>query len=232
MFKEIQISVYDIFGYLLPGAIVLVSLTLVFQSLFWPGEHFVIPAQLTVGVSVCFAFLAYVVGHLAQGIGNLLDQIPWLKEKRPEEAGLSDEARELLRSAVTERFGLAAGKLKFPELLELCDQTLVHHRSMGEREIFTYREGFYRGCFVGLVLLALGWILWAIRTRTSVMVGTDVFVLGRGTSWAIAMVCAGGAWVAFRRYQRFGNYRIRSCLMRFLAFATAQRTSERSKQNG
>ena len=232
MFKELQISVYDIFGYLFPGAIVLLALALVFQAVFWPHDLLIVPTQLTVGVSVCFAFLAYVVGHLAQGVGNLADQLPLLKKWRKDDAGLSPEAKKLLRAAVSERFGPDAAELKFPELVELCDQTLVHHGSVGEREIFTYREGFYRGCFVGLALLSLGFLLWAIRTRTSFVLGTDELKFGLMASLALSAVCVGCAWIAYRRYTRFADHRIRSCLIRFLAFVTAQRASERSKPNG
>lgn len=148
MFKDIQVTLYDIFGYLLPGAVLLLAVALVFWTLFWPRASLNLPSTLPALAMTTMLFAAYLVGHLTQAIGNLLEKVSPGRAKLDEEVPVSPELGMVLIHAVTTRFGEHTKSLEAKELYHLCDQTFIHCGSLGslgEREIFTYREGFYRG---------------------------------------------------------------------------------------
>lgn len=159
MFKDIQITLYDLFGYLLPGAIVSFAIGIAFWALFWPSLPLVVPAQLSTLEIVFCLFTFYLVGHLGQAIGNLLVKLPNIRTWREQNISLSPGIRTLFLDAVSTCFGHAATSLSVDELFLLCDQTLIHNSSLGEREIFVYREGFYRGTYIALSCMSVSTIL-------------------------------------------------------------------------
>ncbi len=218
MLKEIQVTLYDIFGYFLPGTIALLSAAAAFWAVFWPNELFNLSLDFSLVEAVLLALLAYVLGHLVQAVGNHLKSIPSVKTFLEDEFHLPAELTELLKSAVSERFNSpAAARVTAKDMYELCDQALLHSGSLGEREIFIYREGFYRGLCVSLILFAGSLLVWAIRTPGDIMVQGSWFQIGAPPTLALGALSAFGARLAFERYKRFAKYRIRTCFMRFLA---------------
>src|SRR5260221_13796098 len=124
MFKELQITLYDVFGYLLPGAIIVVGLGVLFWTLFWPTAPLVIRTDPPVSVVVCSVLIAYLAGHLGQGIGNFMEKIPYVKRTLEVNLPISGELSGLVQDAVAARFGEKARSLKPKEISLLCDQAL------------------------------------------------------------------------------------------------------------
>jgi hypothetical protein len=89
LFKELQVTLYDIFGYLLPGAIILIALVLLFWSLFWPSVPLALWGDLPALATIGLVFFAYLAGHLGQGIGNLMEKLPNVKRIREIDLSLS-----------------------------------------------------------------------------------------------------------------------------------------------
>ena len=219
MFKDLQITLYDFFGYLLPGVVILIALVLLFWSIFWPSAPFTVATTLPALMVTALTLFAYLLGHLGQAVSNLLEKLPAAKltfESLP----LSAELGELVKDAASERFGPEARTLKPKELYALCDQTLIHAGSLGEREIFIYREGFYRGNCFAFGLLALTLALRMICVPAVVTIADAKMGFYRGELGLTSALAAFGAWMFFRRYLRFGKYKTSSCLMRFLALTT------------
>jgi hypothetical protein len=217
--KSIQVTLYDLFGYLLPGGVILLSLWIVFHSLFLRQEPLVLWAELSTQAIVGLSFVAYLLGHLGQGLGNLLQKLGPVNPDR--RFSIPPEIDHLLRKAATSRFDISLAELTLPQLYELCDEALLHHGSLGEREIFTYREGFYRGTFVAFSLLALALLLPVAFGPTRVVhVGRSVDA-GRLPFLFTSVMSALGACLALERYKRFARYRVRRCLLRFVALATS-----------
>lgn len=220
MFKDLQVTLYDIFGYLFPGAIVVFALTILSWSLFWPAQPYTIYTDFSWPAVIIIALVSYLGGHLAQACGNFLEKLPRatdiLHKRLLIDEGLSGE----LKKTLGKRFGASAEALPPREMYQLCDQCLVHHGSLGEREVFIYREGFYRGVCVALAVLAIGLSvrlvrfparLWILDSPTDIPFGALVLAI---------LISVLGCWLCFRRYLRFAEHRIRTCLLRFLALST------------
>jgi hypothetical protein len=232
MFKQIEITLYDFFGYLLPGAIILGAILILFWSLFWPSMPLTVHMALSTSATVSLLFAFYLLGHLGQAIGNLIERLRPVKVLRERNLRLSPEVRRVLLEAVSARFGLEAESFSSDDLFSLCDQTLVHHCSLGERDIFVYREGFYRGVCVALCLLCVTTILRLIRTPVLVVFGPATLEVHRSELALCAFLMAVGTWLAFERYLRFGRHKCQSCFLRFLALvAQARRDNEQARTN-
>ena len=72
MWKDIKVTLYDIFGYLLPGAVVMGGL-LLFPKI--PGISQLLSSLGATGTWVLLLLCSYYLGHLLQGIGNGLELI-------------------------------------------------------------------------------------------------------------------------------------------------------------
>src|SRR5258708_7486010 len=64
---------YEFTGILVPGALMLVGILLVY-----PQVNIVFPSALTVGDLGLFVVIAYAAGHVVQAIGNGVEQVLWL----------------------------------------------------------------------------------------------------------------------------------------------------------
>ncbi len=72
--KELKLTLYDVFGYFIPGALVFVALCDFYWASFWPKVPFVI-ADSPLALWIAAAFAAYLFGHLGQSLGNCLSWI-------------------------------------------------------------------------------------------------------------------------------------------------------------
>src|SRR5690349_19063426 len=77
--KEIQLTLYELFGYLLPGAVLTAGLAVLFWALFFPQDAVEFDIK-TVEVWATFLVMAYLVGHAGQSVGN------WLAQRFPPSA--------------------------------------------------------------------------------------------------------------------------------------------------
>jgi len=171
-------------------------------------------------------FFAYLAGHLGQALGNFLERLPNVKRNLETNLPLSAELSGLVRDAVAVRFGERARSLNPKEIALLCDQALIYAGSPGDREIFVYREGFYRGNSGALALLGLSLVLRLVVCSLAVIYVADVRIEIHRSQLALAAVIAAfGTWLCFRRYLRFSALKKATCLARFLALET-----ERSKE--
>jgi len=217
LFKDLQVTLYDFFGYLLPGAAILAAAIVLFWTLFWPLAPLTLPSTLPVLATTSLVFIAYLAGHLGQALGNILEKVSPGRAKLDKDLPLSSELTKLVTDAAVDRFGDHTRTLQAKELLDLCDQTLVHSGSLGEREIFTYREGFYRGNAVALALVTLALVVRLVCAPALVAVGSRDFEIYRAPLALAASLTALSAWLCYARFLRFAEHRYRSCFLRFLA---------------
>lgn len=229
VFKGFQFTLYDIFGYLLPGAVILFAAILLFWTLFWPNASLTLPSTLPVFASTCLLFAAYLAGHVGQALANLLEELSKARGKLDKELPVSPELGKLVLQAVATRFGEHAKTLEANELFHLCDQTLIHNCSPGEREIFTYREGFYRGNAVALTLLSLALVARLAYAPALVVLFGRSFELHRGPFAFAAVLTGVNAWLCYSRFLRFAKLRYTSCLVGFLALSKSTPTTLKKK---
>lgn len=115
-------------------------------------------------------------------------------------------------------------------LYKLCDAILLQRGAAGtieEREICTYREGFYRGTSIALILLAFS-LFVPLVTHAKVCVVPSLpsihppFLL-------FVMVSTVGSCMFFLRYRRFRQRRIAYGFSGLLAVLTTHRADQNSE---
>jgi hypothetical protein len=73
MFENFTFTLYEIFGYLLPGGVTLVALILLYWALFVPTVPLGIASfQPGLGTWTIILLVSYVLGHGVQAVGNKL----------------------------------------------------------------------------------------------------------------------------------------------------------------
>jgi len=155
--KEFQFTIYEILGYLAPGAVALAGLYLAGVALF--DARLASLATAGTRVVVGMAVFAYILGHCTHAIANVL--FSGLKV----DAQAAAEVPECVRAALLQRFEDALGKPLPEDNLYVASDALVTQVGNTElRDVYVYREGFYRGLTVGLPVLGAGilctWASW------------------------------------------------------------------------
>src|SRR2546429_387505 len=96
MIQSLRLSLYDFFGYFLPGMIVTVALFIFAWAVYYPY----IPILISAGVSVFWiagGLLSYFAGHLVQALGNIVSKlIP-----SPEQTVFGEHAKDGYKALAT-----------------------------------------------------------------------------------------------------------------------------------
>ncbi len=216
MIKDLQVTLYEVFGYLLPGGIFAGALAVAFLALFFPTNTFTFDLHSTEGWVTVLA-LCYVSGHMAQAIANQVVKLwKWdetkIVEQLPQE--IRDTVTEKLKAVVGEKATTLAPRWMY----ELCDDAVIRSGKIGEREIYVYREGFYRGVFVGSGLMGLACVMLLIRLwfENPHTVTIDTWAVTPSQLLFIIPVSAAFSYLALRRYWRFMDYRVRHSVLGYL----------------
>jgi hypothetical protein len=172
MLKDIKVTLYDIFGYFLPGSIALAALYLLWvsfhsQEMLWRSHR--------IDTWFLMGLVAYYLGHLVQSIGNLFEHCvvgprevilgtgtkprhaewlvgPWWQ--RIDSQLREDTVAKIKRQLCPKWADDSGGQW----LYESCAEILAQWGRGESREIYEYREGFYRGSAISLILLATAMI--------------------------------------------------------------------------
>lgn len=206
-----QFDFYEFAGVIAPGVVVLLA-----AGLIWP-EYMGSVQQLdvTLGGFGLALLIAYVAGHLLQGVGNLFDAIWWKLMggwpsdwtrtgrgnllSRPQINKLQDRIREDLAYA-TFSFGAdLSAKVWHPIFREIYATV----RAAGRDERAHIFNGNY-GMFRGIVAAAI------VSTATTVVV--------RGWhAWPLCVAFAAAAVLALLRMHRFGKHYAQETLVQFIS---------------
>lgn len=162
-------TLYDLFGYFLPGTIVVLAGCILGWSIWF--RTFAVPiGSPPVVLLAVGAAASYFAGHLIQEIGNwFADGIPYWKNRRLPALGISEDAifgesaendaKTMTRAArsIIHSWGIELGDDKCAPkwIYEICDEGIAQSGVASDREIYEYRQGFYRGTSVALMLLAI-----------------------------------------------------------------------------
>jgi len=250
-FKDLRITLYEIFGYLLPGVVMLAALSVLMFELCFPKGPLPF-LQPRVDGWIIILFVAYLVGHVAQTIAEYLSTL--LKvvtkligniEESDEEAGGNKLADKMPTSQSSERtkkflgvpvldegivtavsqavrriFGIKERMTQF-WLLELCDETVLQRGNAEMREVFEYREGFYRGMAVSFLFLAISLGVWFL-TYPSYEFMNKEHTIPNALLFALVASIVAVPFMGYR-YIRFLQHRITAVFLGTLAIARGQR---------
>lgn len=172
--EKLSFTLYEVFGYLLPGGMVFLAFVLLYWALFVPSFPLGI-ASFQVGLVtwVSVVMSSYILGHAAQAIANeyfrvvekkVLDSQPaWMRERAVQ------AARELLKVTTSE--------IDARWIAIAMDEYRVQTGKAGDREIFTYREGFYRGMALALFFLSFAVAVRMFFSGASIRFTKGLFLL-------------------------------------------------------
>ena len=226
--KDIELTLYDIFGYLFPGIVALVALYLMIWRVTLPRT------QNLNGLSslgwTAFLIAAYLVGHFTQAISNFISRLFHENLERAVLANPRFVPPAVLRLAVSRAcqpmVPADAQQISPEALYDIMDHCLQQHGRTDNRDLYICREGFYRGLSASLWLLAAAAMFHVTGGQRSLAVfGVNVIVTP-GLATLVAVLSGTMALSAIMRYRRFAVYRIKNAVYAFLA------TNARQEQRG
>jgi hypothetical protein len=210
--KEIQITLYDVFGYLIPGVISLVSIAILVGTLFLEGA-IDIPTY-PAFVWIALAVIAYITGHMTQAIATaLLTLLPSTIHRTltlRTKFSLEKEVLQRVNEKARRIAGIeGAATLNSGTVFEICDHYVQQHCKTDARDIYVYREGFYRGISVALLCFGVALLIRLPLEMSEVRWAELRLSLSRSQVTALILVSFSGAWLMYQRYRRFGNYLVK-----------------------
>jgi len=245
--RELRFTIYEVLGYLFPGAVVFAAILIVLWGLKWHNFQLDNLNQASRRELAVIAVVVYLLGHLAQAIANWTDRLTekllransdgvaakivrglkWaFLEKGVEQTKqglLAERIMDRVRDQASDYYRLERSSLDDMVLNQLCDAAVVMSGAPEEREIYIYREGFYRGIWLGLILVALAF-LFPLFAK---LAGCNISVTTAGQTFKPSCPTLGllavASWVcscfAYGRYWRFRNYRVEGAFLFFLSAA-------------
>lgn len=219
MLQGIKFTLYEVFGYFLPGLLFLSAWAVLAWACFWSTSPLNIAAAISFSNTWLFmAVSAYVLGHICQAVGNLIGK-RWVnvEDKLLASAGEHDSLVNAAIHRVGVDYGIDAKDLGPKWLYAIFDQAVVASGHVEDRDIYIYREGFYRGSAVALFALGVAILIrWRVPEASLVFCGTEV-ALPPGFTFVLGLLVIGASALTFTRWIRFGKYRVSHSLVVFLA---------------
>lgn len=206
MLNNFVFTLYEIFGYLIPGSVAFSGFATLYWALFnrqGPLRPESFNPQL--GTWIILLGTCYVLGHAVQALGNKL-------LRKTEESALemesSPEVRIPARKAAASILKQDEEGLKAKWVYRVLDEYAVQNGIAGDRDMFIYREGFYRGTCVALFLATISLVIRAAVPGSSV-VYANWSVNVAWNEFAVSIGIVGGlGFLFYQRYCRFVQYRI------------------------
>lgn len=200
MADTFKFTLYQLFGYFFPGTVALTAVTLVDLVAFHHGakpelEWMVSKPGVVVGIA-----LSYLSGHAVQILANAL--LP-RSNTAVLHSGKYKTTIDLFRRVKSKWPNKTASD---DEIIKTCEHEVIAAGPGAEREIYVYREGFYRGTAISLATVSLACLL-------TVSIPTyRTFILQFGSSlpelMSVTIVSAILAIGMYVRSIRFADYRL------------------------
>ena len=216
--KNVEITLYDIFGYLIPGCTAIIGIYLIAWWLFLPLNQDWSNVSLIGWIA--FVGVAYVIGHFVQALSNVLCRF-WFKDKVEQilvdPSLIPSNVLPLAKNAARCVIGLSDNEsLEVKTLNEIMDNYIQHYGRNDIRDIYVYREGFYRGLSVALFIFAFGALIHITGGQRFIAVFGVNIMISKSFMGFTAILSIIMAFFMFMRYRRFTIHRVRNCLYSFL----------------
>jgi len=231
--KDLQVTLYDVFGYLLPGAVLLAAIGTFYWALFFPMSPLWL-VDFSPATWIIIGLGSYVLGHFAQALANML---PWLFPRREVIANSPESRNKLLaptlvaatKAKLCQAASVSPDGLDDAEVLATCARLAKLCDGAGTDSLYGYREGFYRGLSVAAAIFAVGLITRAIRGSTTILHDGITQPVTRAQMLFLAILLVGFSFLARRRYERFALYRAQHALISVLFGFPAKEKSSKVK---
>lgn len=229
---ELRASLYDIFGYFLPGLVATVGMRLLFWVCLYPSSRLDLSPFNEPTVLTALAVVSYLVGHLLHAIGNEIPftRSPGIEPITPKPVGwrrifarsqVSAEAVQLADVRIEAQFGAPFLALTQAEKSELIDEARLLHERENEREVYIYREGFYRGMTVACALVFIA-LLGSLKPGTLFLtVHKIAYPILWGERLALLPLVGISGFLFWKRMLRFAYYKTSRSIMLWLVTSPA-----------
>jgi len=226
--RGLSLTAFDLFGILLPGALLVLALRVLLVPAFGPIT--VDLGSISVAAWIGMGFVCYLFGHLAQVCGRFVDRVasfffPWgdlfrLSIGRPGQQEAST-ALEVIRQSLERRTGLDLGQLSDVVLSNVTDEFIEQYGDSATLASFRSREVYYRGVLAAMLALAVAFAVCALG-GTSVVAdpAIDHMRLAYGGLSGLSIVMSFAAGDAYRRQRR---RRMRHSLIGYLVLESGGR---------
>lgn len=208
-FSDLTISLYDFFGYLIPGLIGLSGIGLFFWAVLDPGLK--PDGDLKAAAWIALFLIAYLLGHVVQAISTFIPGLNY----RPERTWWSDDLAKPFRPVIEKKLkakGLLPADADEAQTYRMCDVVVTQKAATSEHELFTYREGFYRGMSVALIILAIG--LWTRLLRGPATITLDKdHTATRAMLFFYIVAALVAALLYFLRFEKFSRLKAWTVLL-------------------
>ena len=225
MLKDIEVTLYDIFGYLLPGLTSLAGIAILFWAICYPGTPLRVPETLSANWWAV-VIPAYIVGHLTQAVANMVEKhLPQIEDRVLSErwAGhLPGALVSAARSKVGRIAGMPPEQIDSDLLYRICDEVVLQSGVTADRDLYIYREGFYRGLAVSFLLLLVSLVVRALAPGASLSISGSLHPVTKGALSFGALLSLIGIVLCYVRYRRFGGYRATQAVLGFLVIEGKQ----------
>jgi len=219
--EKLSFTLYEVFGYFLPGAVGVISIAILFWAIFLPASAISIE---TPELSKLWYFglmiLAYYAGHVLQGISRSLF-------KNPNDSTFAHQTAEMLQVIKRAKEQLAAHLGMPPDqqlgngtTVVLCDELAVQYGQLGDRDVFVYREGFYRGSVAAFTLLDLAILVRCLVPGSAFSISKEVFLISRLQWLFVLAVVSCSIFFLVKRYKHFAGLRAMRGVLAFVSLSS------------
>ena len=229
---DLRGSLYDLFGYFIPGLTAGIGGWLLLWSLAWRSSELSLAPVEEPAIILLLILLFYTCGHLVQAIGNRSSRLQGLDTDRALSEGyapnqttripnvvLSQATLEIIDQTLKTRFGTEFLRLPPRDRFAFIDEARILSEREGDREVYIYHHGFYRGMIVATLILILGLASRLLSPKSCIGAGGDLYCIGRLEVLLVSSVAAGSVYGFWFRLQRFAEYRLVRAVMLWLTFA-------------
>lgn len=220
-------TLYEVFGYLIPGGVALLGFALLYWSLFASRVPLAIATlQPGVGSSTVIVVLAYVIGHAVQAVGNkIFRHVEATALTMPGAANIRDRARE----TAGELIGIVPEQLEPRWVYRILDEYAIQKGQPGDRDMFIYREGFYRGTSTALFFLSATLLVRLVSPGAAIQFPKWVFPVSFLPLVLTACIVAWLGLLLFHRYKRFADYRVTRAVLSAMVIRQAAQTEKETE---
>ena len=151
---------------------------------------------------------SYALGHAAQGVANKI--FPKAEKSALDSASgkLPSWLRKRAQQTAAEILKVNPGEIEPGWVFRTLDEYALQTGKDGDRDIFVYREGFYRGTALSLFFLSAALLVRLFVPGSSIQFTRSLVAVSHLELMLTALIVAGVGYLFLRRYQRFAEYRI------------------------
>lgn len=224
MLKDLKVTLYEIFGYVLPGGLFFLAVFTIFWSIFLP--HVSAPVRVNTPETIAIILLAsYFSGHVVQALGNVLAKVTQVTDSSiAEEIAVEIGCLyDVVRRDVVQKLNVNESDLKLADIVRITDETNVQVGVTGDREVYQYREGFYRGLSVACIMLTIAIVVRMVAGPPGVEYLDVAYKLTMNMLVFCIIITASGAVLFHYRFIRFAKYRVRHGFISYLIITSIKR---------